>query len=103
MGIHASLRKNKHYFALSLILLLSFSFYEFIKVENQQLENEVKSDFEKIHPDAELINWSVGEGDLSAAYVTIQYLSPNDIYPQEENWQYLKVDNKWSLKRKSSP
>ena len=65
--------------------------------------DDVRRDFLKQYPHAEIIAINPGEGDGSAVYMHIKYRLPGIEKTQEDVWQYLdKGGSQWELSNKQT-
>jgi len=63
--------------------------------------DDVRKNFLKHYPTAEIVDIGPGEGDGSAVYMHIKYKLPGSTDIHEDVWQYLNTGGqKWSLNHK---
>jgi hypothetical protein len=71
-------------------------------------ESDVRADFLRARPGAQIVSLDVGEGDGATVYYHIRYRAAGDTVMREEEWQYLRQDdgswvNTWRGPRTASP
>lgn len=61
-------------------------------------DDQVRAEFLRAHPNAEVLSLGVGEGDDDNAYYHIHYRAPNDSAVHEACWLYSQVNGSdWQL------
>ncbi len=59
-------------------------------------ESDVRADFLRARPGAQIVSLGAGEGDAAAVYYHIRYRLPPDTATRGEEWQYLRqADDSW--------
>lgn len=65
--------------------------------------NQVKKDFQAMHPDYTVVEIYTGEGDGAAVYYHIKYKKPGEDRIHEDEWQYVNtVENMWALRHRET-